>query len=233
MIGVGLLAWRYIAYYRVRTFILIAALTLTFFLPLATRWTIKRFEGRAMERASSTPLVVGAKGSRFGLAMNALYFRGESPELLPQAQLSRIEETKLAKTIPLFVRFRARGFAIVGTTNDYLQYRGLLVERGENLQRLGDCLLGARVASRLGLLPGDRLLSEPENLFDLSGPSPLNMRVAGILKPMGSPDDEIVLCNLKTTWIMQGIGHGHSANSESDSHEHSASKENIRSSDEC
>lgn len=227
MIGVGLLAWRYIAFYRVRTFILIAALTLTFFLPLATRWTIKRFEGRAMERASSTPLVVGAKGSRFGLAMNALYFRGESPELLPQAQLSRIEETKLAKTIPLFVRFRARGFAIVGTTNDYLQYRGLLVERGENLQRLGDCLLGARVASRLGLLPGDRLLSEPENLFDLSGPSPLNMRVAGILKPMGSPDDEIVLCNLKTTWIMQGIGHGHSANSESDSHEHSASKENL------
>lgn len=237
MAGIYLLAWRYIAYYRARTVILIAAITLTFFLPLATRWMIARFEARAMKRASSTPLVVGVKGSRFGLAMHTLYFRGESPETLPQAQQRRIEETLLAKTIPLLVRFRARGFPIVGTTDAYFHFRGLFVERGERLQRLGDCLLGATVASRLGLLPGDRLLSEPENMFDLSGPSPLNMRVTGILRTTGSPDDEIVLCDLNTTWILQGIGHGHTvrkgppdtpnANAESEPHGHNASRENL------
>ncbi len=237
-----LLAWRYIAYYRARTCLLIAAITLTFFVPLATRWTIERFEGRAMERAFSTPLVIGVKGSRFGLAMHALYFRGESPETLPQAQLRRIDETKLAKTIPLLVRFRARGFSIVGTTDAYFHFRGLSVQRGDRLQRLGDCLLGATVASRLGLVPGDRLVSEPENMFDLSGPSPLNMRVTGVMRPTGSPDDEIVLCDLKTTWIMQGIGHGHSvkkgpsdtpdAPTDSDSHRHNASRENLTTSAE-
>lgn len=242
MAGICLLAWRYIAYYRARTCLLIAAIMLTFFVPLATRWTIERFEGRAMERASSTPLVIGVKGSRFGLAMHALYFRGESLEPLPQAQLRRIDETKLAKTIPLLVRFRARGFSIVGTTDAYFHFRGLSVQRGERFQRLGDCLLGATVASRLGLVPGDRLVSEPENMFDLSGPSPLNMRVTGVLRPTGSPDDEIVLCDLKTTWIMQGIGHGHSvkkgpsdtpdAPTDSDSHSHNASRENLTTSAE-
>ncbi len=242
MLGICLLAWRYIAYYRVRTILLIAAITLTFFLPLTTRWTIERFEGSAMERATSTPLVIGVKGSRFGLAMHALYFRGESPETLPQAQLRRIEETKLARTIPLLVRFRARGVSIVGTTDAYFQFRGLSVQRGDRLQRLGDCLLGATVASQLGLAPGDRLVSEPENMFDLSGPSPLNMRVTGVLRPTGSPDDEIILCDLKTTWIMQGIGHGHSvkkgptdtpdANSDSDSHGHNSSRENMTTSAE-
>ena len=237
MAGTLRLAWRYIAYYRARTAILVAAITLTIFLPLATRWTIERFEHRALARASSTPLVVGVKSSRFGLAMHALYFRGESPQPLPQAQLKRIEETKLAATIPLLIRFRAQRFAIVGTTDAYFNFRGLSVDRGERLRRLGDCLLGATVASRLGLAPGDRLLSEPENMFDLSGPSPLNMRVIGILHPTGSPDDEIVLCDLKTTWIMQGIGHGHSVksiptettdtNAEPNSHGHNASRENL------
>lgn len=237
MVGTLRLAWRYITYYRARSVILVAAITLTLFLPLATRWTIERFEYRALARASSTPLVIGVKSSRFGLAMHALYFRGESPQSLPQTQLRRIEETKLAATIPLLVRFRAQGFAIVGTTDAYFSFRGLSIDRGERLQRLGDCLLGATVASRLGLAPGDRLLSEPENMFDLSGPSPLNMRVTGILRPTGSPDDEIVLCDLKTTWIMQGIGHGHTLKSspketsdtsaEPNSHGHNAGRENL------
>lgn len=237
MAGTLRLAWRYVAYFRARTAILIAAITLTVFLPLATRWTVERFEHRAIERASSTPLVVGVKSSRFGLAMHALYFRGESPQTLPQTQRNRIEETKLATTIPLLIRFRAQGFAIVGTTEVYFSFRGLSIERGEPLQRLGDCLLGQTVANRLGLVPGDRLLSEPENMFDLSGPSPLNMRVTGILKFTGSPDDDIVLCDLKTTWIMQGIGHGHlvkenltntsETNAEAISHGHNASRENL------
>ena len=237
MSGTLRLAWRYVSYFRARTAILIAAITLTIFLPLATRWTIERFEHHALARASSTPLVVGVKSSRFGLAMHALYFRGESPQPLLQAQQNRIEETKLATTIPMLVRFRARGFAIVGTTDAYFRFRGLSIDRGEPLQRLGDCLLGQTVAYRLGLVPGDRLLSEPENMFDLSGPSPLNMRVTGILQYAGSPDDEIVLCDLKTTWIMQGIGHGHTvksittdtpdANAESNSHGHNASRENL------
>ena len=239
MPGTLQLALRYIAYYRGRTAILVAAITLTMFLPLATGWTIRRFEVHAMHRAKSTPLVIGAKGSRFGLTIHCLYFRGESPPTFPMAKLKRIDDFRLAETIPLLARFRAQGFSIVGTTGAYVDFRGLRLERGEPLQRLGDCLLGAKVARELRLAPGDRLLSEAENMFDLSGPSPLNMRVTGILHPTGTTDDEIVLCDLETAWVIQGIGHGHnvvpvgsadkmdSETDDSSSHKHQASLANF------
>ncbi len=57
---------------------------------------------------------------------------------------------------------------------------------------------------------GDSLLSEPENMLDLAGPAPLRLRIRGILAPTGSSDDEVIFCHLETTWIMAGIGHGHS-----------------------
>ncbi len=222
-----LLALRYISYHQARTLILIAALSLTFFLPLASRWTIQRFEQHAMARAGSTPLIVAKKGSRFAVAIHALYFRGEPPQELTQAQVKRIEDTDLAQAIPIFARFRAQDTVIVGTSANYFTYRGLQLERGGPLRRIGDCVLGAAAAARLDISPGDRLLSEPENLFDLAGPSPLNMRVTGILRPTGTADDETIFCDLKTTWIMSGIGHGHVTTNVAGAsdHQHSAGRE--------
>ncbi|MDA1050148.1 MAG: ABC transporter permease [Planctomycetota bacterium] len=226
MPGTFLLARRYIAYYRGRTAILVAAITLTIYLPLVTHWAIRQFQEQAMSRARATPLIVGAKGSRFGLAIHALHFRGDPPESITMAEIDRIRASKLATVIPLFARFRAGGYVVVGTTPEYYVFRGLAVSEGESLGRLGDCVLGASVAQQLELHPGDRLLSEPDNLFDLSGPSPLNMRVAGILEPTGTADDDVIFADLKTTWIIQGIGHGHEGASGGD-HQHKASRANL------
>ncbi len=213
--------------------ILVAALGLTMYLPLATRWTIASFEQHAKMRAESTPLVIGAKGSRFSLVLHALYFRGEPLPAIQYAQLQRVEESDLANAIPLHGRFFARGVPIIGTTGRYFQFRQLTVEHGQGLQRLGDCVVGATAARRLEIRPGDRLLSEPENMFDVSGPTPLNLRVTGLLAANGTADDDVVWCDLKTSWIIDGIGHGHSPatqttssdfeNSDNEGHQHSAS----------
>ncbi|MEO8494854.1 MAG: ABC transporter permease [Planctomycetota bacterium] len=228
MSGTILLARRYIAYHRGRTAILVAAIALTMYLPLATHLAIHRFQEQAMSRARATPLVIGAKGSRFGLAIHALHFRGDPPESITMAEVERIRESKLASAIPMFARFRAAGHVIVGTTPDYYEFRGLAIAQGEPLSRLGDCVLGADVAQQLDLHPGDRLLSEPENLFDLSGPSPLNMRVVGILQRTGTADDDVIFADLKTTWIIQGIGHGHAdASNDNGEHQHQASRANL------
>lgn len=222
------MAWRYISFYRSRTVLLVAALSLTLFLPLVAQWMTHQFSQHAVSRASQTPLIVGAKGSRFGLAIHGLYFRGEAPQSITQSQVTAIEETQLAKTIPILSKFRARGFPIVGTTRDYLHLRELEIGQGESWSRLGDCVLGARVAEELGLGIGERLLSEPENLFDLSGPAPLNMRITGILRISGTADDEAVFCDVQTTWIIQGIGHGHNLKApllvDSDDHVHEANR---------
>ena len=64
-----LLAWRYVAYHKVKTAILIACITLTTYLPVVVHGLISRLERELTARAASTPLVIGAKGSRFDLTL--------------------------------------------------------------------------------------------------------------------------------------------------------------------
>ena len=230
MLGYFILAWRYITFYRGRTVILLLALTLTMFLPMAMRWITENFEQQATRRAQTTPLVIGMQGSRFGLTLHALYFRGESQPVISYSELQRVERSQLAQAIPLHLRFRARGVSIVGTSSKYFDLRNAALYSGEPLQRLGDCVVGYDAAQRLAIRPGDRLLSEPEGLFDLSGPAPLNLRVTGILARAGNADDEVIFCDIRTAWIMEGIGHGHSMQSGNDSseHQHSAGQEYLQ-----
>jgi len=203
------LAWRYVAFHRAKTIILVACVSLTLFLPLFLSRLITEFEGQLMARAESTPLVVGAKGSRFDLALHALHFRGRTPELLSMEQYQQLRDSGLAEVIPLFSRFSARGYPIAGTNLDYFERRGLGIASGDSLSMLGDCVLGAGVAVALGLGPGDHLLSDPKNVFDIAGDYPLRMRVAGVLQRADSPDDDAVFVDLKTAWVIEGIGHGH------------------------
>jgi putative ABC transport system permease protein len=74
---------------------------------------------------------------------------------------------------------------------------------------LGDCVLGAKVAETLGLKPGESLVSSPETLFDLAGIYPLKMKVVGVLEKSHTSDDLAVFVDLKTAWVIQGLGHGH------------------------
>jgi putative ABC transport system permease protein len=74
---------------------------------------------------------------------------------------------------------------------------------------LGDCAVGATVAEKLNLMPGDSLVSAPETLFDLAGVYPLKMKVAGVLEKSHTSDDLGVFVDVKTAWIIQGLGHGH------------------------
>ncbi len=202
-------AWRYVSFNWARSLTLVACVTLIAVLPLALDLLLDESERQLLARAETTPLVVGAKGSSLDLVMNSLYFGDTVPELISMAAADRVGETDLALPIPLYVRFKARGFSVVGTNLDYLDFRGLQVVRGRNLTLLGDCVLGASAAAALGLEPGDALLSSPETLFDLAGVYPLKMRVAGILAPTHSADDLAVFVDLKTTWIIQGLVHGH------------------------
>ena len=35
------------------------------------------------------------------------------------------------------------------------------------------------------------------------------MKVAGVLKPTGTPDDLAVFVDIKTAWVIEGLAHGH------------------------
>ena len=207
--GAWFLAGRYLRFHRAKTLILLACVTATISLPLTVRTLVERFETGLLSRARVTPLVVGARGSRFDLVLHALYFKAAPPGTVPMEVVQRIRETGYARPIPLYIRYTAQGFPLVGTSLAYFDFRGLRVATGHGLVRLGDCVLGAGAAHDLGLKPGDRLMTDPENVFDIAGSYPVNLRVTGVLAPTGTPDDGAVFADVKTAWLVQGLAHGH------------------------
>ena len=123
------LAWRYLAYHRVKTAILVGSITLIVYLPVGLNVIVGQSAEELTARAEATPLLVGAKGSPLELVLNSLYFDAEPPEFTRHAEATRLAESGLADPIPLYVRFRSREHPIVGTTLEYFSFRGLECER--------------------------------------------------------------------------------------------------------
>lgn len=203
------LAWRYILHNKIKTIIMVASITVIIYLPIGLNILVNQSEKQLMERASSTPLIVGAKGSSLDLAINTLYFEPADFDELTMLAVDKIYETEFAVPIPMFIKFKARSFPIIGTDVEYFDFRELEIERGESLAVLGDCVIGSAVAEDLGLNPGDTIISSPENMLDIAGVYPLKMNIVGVLKESYSPDDRAIFTDMKTTWVIEGLGHGH------------------------
>jgi len=203
------LAWRYLSYNKVKTFILVGCITIIAVLPLTLEILLDESERQLALRAESSPLLIGAKGSALDLVMNSLYFADEVPETITMQAVEQVMDTDLAEPIPLFVRFKARDFPIVGTSLDYFDFRNLKFTRGEMFVMLGQCVIGAEVARKLNLEPGDHIVSSPETLFNIAGVYPLKMKITGVLAPTHSADDLAVFVDIPTAWVINGLGHGH------------------------
>ena len=203
------IAWRYLASNKARSATLLACVTLITAVPLVLELLLVESERQLLSRAQSTPLLLGARGSALDLVMNGLYFDDEVPERVSMATVNEVEDSGLAQAIPIYARFQARRFPIVGTTLDYFDFRGLDIAQGRQLALLGEAVIGAEVADRLGITAGDSLLSSPETVFDLAGVYPLKMRVVGVLERAHTPDDLAVFVDVKTAWVVQGLVHGH------------------------
>ena len=216
MRGVLHLAWRHAAAHRGRTALLVACVALALWVPWTAGALAKKYDGELRARAARTPLVIGAPGNRYDLTLAALYFRPSQLETVPYRELERLQERGRATCIPLHMRFTARGFPIVATSVEYAEFRGLRPAEGRHALRLGEVALGAEVAETLGLGPGDALFSDPTELYDISRPPALKMRVAGVYPRTGTPDDGAVLCDVRTAWVLEGIAHGHAPAEEID-----------------
>jgi putative ABC transport system permease protein len=196
------LALRYVLRHRTQSVLLAAALGLVVALPLCLRVLVRHAQADLRARAASTPQIVGTKGSALDLMMTALYFK---KEILASLSLKEMPEGG----IPLHVRFEAQKAPIVGTALEYFAFRGLALKAGKQITRLGDCVLGARLADERDLKLGDAIFSTPEQTFDMAGTYPLKMRITGVLTANGTPDDDAVFCDLKTAWLIEGRAHGH------------------------
>ncbi|RED18783.1 ABC transporter permease [Pontivivens insulae] len=196
-------------YHWARTIVLIVAAALVLSVPVLTRTLLAAGEAALTARAEATPLLLGTRGSRLDLVMAGAYFTDDLPEPTTMATSEEVWDSGLGIPAPLHTTFTASGVRIVGTTLDYFDLRNLELSEGRVFATLGEAVLGANAARELSLGVGETILSDPENLFDLDGAYPLEMSISGILEPRGTPDDDAVFVDIKTAWIIEGIGHGH------------------------
>lgn len=203
------LAFAHLRFTWARSLIMVLVGALILAVPLISQIILQGGEETLTRRADATPLVLGARGSQLDLVMNAVYFSEDRADPVTMAAGEDVWDSNLALPIPLHTAFQTNGARIVGTSLDYFDFRGLDYAQGRSFAVLGEAVLGATVAERLGLGPGDTIVSSPENLFDLDGIYPLEMQIVGVLAPTASPDDEAVFVDVKTAWVIAGIGHGH------------------------
>ena len=209
MTDVIYMAWQYIRFYWGKTVLLVAAISLVLFLPAGLHVVVEQGAQTLTARAKATPLLIGAKGSAVDLTLSALYFRPPNLSSVQYKEVNRVSTTGLAIGIPLHLRYTVRKQRIVGTTMDYADFRGLKVAHGRWFGLLGECVLGAEAARVLGVDVGEHVLSSAGSAFDVAGAFPLKMPVVGVLEPTGTADDEAVFVDIKTTWIISGLAHGH------------------------
>jgi len=203
------LAYSYLRYHWARSLVLVLVAALIMFVPVATQTLLSTSERALVARGEATPLLLGSRGSQLDLTMAALYFSEERPNPVAMREVEAVWDSGLGVPIPVHTAFSSGGFRIVGTTLDYFDFRNLEATSGRGLSLLGDAVIGSDVASTLGKGVGDTLVSSPENLFDLDGVYPLEMPIVGVLAPTNTPDDQAIFVDIKTAWVIQGIGHGH------------------------
>lgn len=189
--------------------VLILGTTVSLFLPVFTYLAADRVENRLLQRADSSPLLLGRKGNEFDLTMASLYFRGSVKDPIPASARRKVEEQGYGLAIPLYVNHSAGGVPIVGTSVEYLEARGLRLAAGRRPGLLGELIAGAEIAREFKLEVGDRVRSDLTNLYNIAGAHPKLLEVVGILEPDGSPDDDVFIADVKTVWLLDGVLHGH------------------------
>lgn len=204
------LAWRYVLHYRVKSLVMIVALVLVMVLPLTAQLLMKAYGQALVARADATPFVLGTHGHRFDLVLKSLYFRPAKTEPIYADAWDALADPNYGEAIPLELEYTAGdGYPVVGTTLSYFDFRGFQIVQGRQMVQLGEAVIGSAVASEKGLAPGDVIRSDQTNYYNLAATYPLQMDIVGVLAPTHTPDDRAVFVDVKTTWIMSGLMHGH------------------------
>ena len=209
MNGTLSLAYKYVMFHKFKSLILIACIVLTAILPIAIKLMVWQFNQKIVARAESTPAVIGAKGSDLDLTLSTLYFKTGSVDPIPYAEVAKVRDGNLALAIPIHSMYTALKHPLVGTSLEYFDFRDLTPSSGVLFTTIGECVLGSKVAAALAVSPGDEIISDRENVLDLAGQSPLKLTISGVLNESRTPDDWAVFVDLKTAWVIQGLGHGH------------------------
>lgn len=152
-------------------------------------------------------LVIGAKGSPLQLILSSLYHLDAPTGNMPVAEAKAFLNPKhpiFKAAIPLSLGDSHKGYRIVGTNADFINLYQAAFEAGGVFKETMEVVVGATVATNLGMNPGDTFKSshgliEDENLVHEDAAP---FKVVGILKKTGSVIDQLLITKTQSIWAV-------------------------------
>ena len=180
---------------------------------LLTVWVVKT-QSQAVFAATNSGFdaVLGARGSKLQLVLNAIFHLEASPGNLPAADVEAIRRHPAIKAaIPIAVGDNHQGWRIVGTTLpffdvEYVPGRKYAVASGGKLFTAGtrEAVVGAYAARQLGWTVGSTFQPYHGLAYDPKAKHEEVFTVTGILEPTGTPVDRVIWISLEGVQTMGG-----------------------------
>jgi len=169
-------------------------------------------------------LVIGAKGSPLQLILSSLYHLDAPTGNMPIKEAKPFLNPKhpiIGTAIPLSLGDSHKGYRIVGTSLDFLSLYGAELSEGKLFSHTMEAVIGATVAARLQLKPGDSFQSTHGLLDDegLVHADATPFRVTGMLKKTGSVIDQLILTRTESVWAVHN-DHDHAEEEDHADHDH-------------
>lgn len=180
---------------------------------LLTVWVVKTQAQSAFAGTTSGfDAVLGARGSKLQLVMNAVFHLEASPGNLSAQEVEAVRRHPAVKAaIPLAVGDNYHGWRIVGTLPqlfdiEYASGRKHAVEPGGRMfaDRTREAVVGALAAARLKLKVGDTFQPYHGLAFDAAAQHEEVYTVTGLLRPSGTPADRVIWIPLSGVQTMRG-----------------------------
>ncbi|TMS92096.1 ABC transporter permease [Pseudoalteromonas sp. S201] len=175
---------------------------------------------------SGTDLIVGARTGDIQLLLSSVFRIGHTNNGVSWQSYQYITKQRGVKwSIPISLGDSHKGQAVLGTTLDYFKHyrfakkQPLAFEQGQAFSSINEVVIGSEVASKLAYKIGDEIVISHgmgNTSFHHHDDNPF--KVAGILKPTGTPVDKTLHVPLAAIELIHGGGH----HDHDDHHDHSS-----------
>jgi len=198
---------------RVSSAITIAAVALACSL-LMLVWAFKKEAEQSFAGASGGfDGVLGPRGSKLQIVLNALYHLDESPGLMRWSDYEQAKKFPAVEAAyPIAVGDNYRGYRLVGTTPDYLANHSYREGKSFELEGEGalfeektlTAVVGSFAAQRLGMDVGDTFHPYHGLVYSEAAKHEEIYTVVGVLKPTGTPADKVIWIPISGIQTMSG-----------------------------
>lgn len=177
-------------------------------------WSV-RVQSQAAFTSTSTGFdaVLGARGSKLQLVLNAIFHLEASPGNIAWADYEAIKRHPAVKAaVPIAVGDNLRGYRLVGTLPElltgveYAPGRKFALQPGGKVFEIGEeqAVAGSFAAERLGLKVGDTFHPFHGLAFDEQNEHAESYTVTGLLAPTNTPADRVIWIPIEGLQKMTG-----------------------------